>query len=67
MTVSRRWLIPRVRSETIPTLGFERDSRVSRISDSAQRVSPTNTGRGSLMLVHDRLAVAFSLVSGTDP
>src|SRR6185436_14305578 len=57
--------MPRQRIETMPTDGFERDSRFSRISLSAQIVSPANTGRGSSMSVQDRLAAAFSLVSGT--
>ena len=65
ITTSRRWLIPRQRIETIPTFGFDFDSRFSRISLSAQSVSPTKTGFGSAMSVHARLAVAFSLVSGT--
>ena len=51
--------------ETIPTLGFDDDSRTSRISLSAWSVSPSNTGLGSLMSVHSRFAAAFSLVSGT--
>jgi hypothetical protein len=38
---------------------------VLRISLSAQRVSPTNTGAGSLISPQPRLATAFSLVSGT--
>ena len=35
ITTSLRWLIPRQRIETIPTLGFDADSRTSRISLSA--------------------------------
>ena len=35
------------------------------ISLSAQSVSPTKTGFGSLMSVHARFAAAFSDVSGT--
>ena len=54
--------MPRQRMVTMPTCGFERDARVSRISLSAHRVSPTNTGFGSLTSVHPRLAAAFSLV-----
>src|SRR5262249_23248202 len=50
---------------TIPTFGFDPDSRSSRISLSAQSVSPAKTGFGSEMSVHARLAAAFSLVSGT--
>ena len=65
ITTSRRWLIPRQRIETIPTVGVERDSRVSTISLSAHSVSPTKTGFGIEMSVHARFAVAFSLVSGT--
>src|SRR5919106_3779285 len=65
ITTSRRWLIPRQRSVTMPTVGLERDSRVSVTSLSAQSVSPTKTGLGSSISVHERLAAAFSLVSGT--
>ena len=65
ITTSRRWFTPRQRIETMPTLGFDLDSRVSRISLSAQSVSPTKTGFGSLMSVQARFAAAFSLVSGT--
>ena len=65
ITTSRRWLMPRQRIETMPTLGFDFDSRMSRISLSAQSVSPTKTGFGSLMSVQARFAAAFSLVSGT--
>jgi hypothetical protein len=52
ITTSRRWLIPRQRIVTMPTLGFDCDSRSSRISLSAQSVSPAKTGFGSLMSVH---------------
>ena len=52
ITTSRRWLMPRQRIETMPTLGFDFDSRSSRISLSAQSVSPSKTGFGSLMSVH---------------
>ena len=65
ITTSRRWLMPRQRMVTMPTSGFDFDSRFSRISLSAQSVSPTKTGLGSLMSVHCRFAAAFSLVSGT--
>ncbi len=65
ITTSARWLMPRQRIETMPTLGFEADSRSSRISLSAWSVSPSNTGFGSLMSVQARFAAAFSLVSGT--
>src|SRR3972149_3086880 len=65
ITTSRRWLMPRQRMETMPTLGFDFDSRLSVISLSAQSVSPTKTGFGSLMSVQARFAAAFSLVSGT--
>ncbi len=65
ITTSRRWLMPRQRIETMPTLGFDFDSRRSRISLSAHSVSPSKTGFGSLMSVQARLAAAFSLVSGT--
>src|SRR5918996_2330821 len=65
ITTSRRWLSPRHRMVTMPTLGFEADSRSSVISLSAQSVSPAKTGFGSLMSVHERFAAAFSLVSGT--
>src|SRR5439155_1492754 len=46
--------------------GFERDSRSSRISLSAQSVSPSNTGAGSRTSSQPRFATAFSLVSATD-
>jgi hypothetical protein len=65
ITTSRRWLIPRQRTPTIPTSGLDLDSRVETISVSVHSVSPTKTGLGSLMSVQARLAVAFSLVSGT--
>src|SRR5439155_404789 len=65
ITTSRRWLMPRQRMVTMPTLEFDFDSRSSRISLSAHSVSPAKTGFGSLMSVHCRLAAAFSLVSGT--
>ena len=58
--------MPRQRIETMPMFGRDADSRVSRISLSAHSVSPSNTGLGSMMSVHARLAAAFSLVSGTD-
>ena len=65
ITTSRRWLTPRQRIVTMPTLGFDLDSRSARISLSAQIVSPAKTGFGSLMSVYSRFAAAFSLVSGT--
>ena len=65
ITTSRRWLIPRVRIATMPTLGFDCDSRLSSTSLSAQSVSPTKTGLGSLTSVQPRFAAAFSLVSAT--
>ena len=65
MTTFPSWLMPRQRIVTMPTSWFDCDSRFSRISLSAQSVSPTKTGFGSLMSVHWRFAAAFSLVSGT--
>ena len=65
ITTSRRWFTPRQRIETMPMLGREADSRSSRISLSAQRVSPSKTGWGSVMSVQARFAAACSLVSGT--
>src|SRR5579884_1120184 len=65
ITTSARWFTPRVLIDTIPTDGFDDDGRKSRISLSAQSVSPTNTGADSLMSAQARFAVAFSLVSGT--
>ena len=50
----------------MPTFGLLLDSRNPSTSDSAQSVSPQNTGLGSEMSVHARFAVAFSLVSHTD-
>ena len=47
----------------MPTSGGSATRAARVISLSAQSVSPTNTGFGSLMSVHPRLATAFSLVS----
>src|SRR5262249_61618118 len=65
ITTSRRWLTPRQRIETMPMFGRDPDSRSSRISLSAQSVSPSNTGCGRVMSVQARFAAAFSLVAGT--
>src|SRR5206468_3391703 len=43
-TTSRRWLIPRVRTETIPCAGRDAEARAPVTSVSDHSVSPTKTG-----------------------
>ena len=59
------WLKPRVCTVTIPACGRDLLSRLSSTSDSADRVSPTNSGWVSLISRHPRLAIAFWLTSLT--
>jgi len=56
---------PLVSIVTIPCLGLVSDSRVARIVDSENTVSPTKTGATNLILSHPKLAIALKLVVHT--
>src|SRR5579859_6888573 len=55
ITVSSRWLSPRVRTVTMPDPGRDCDSRFSSTSVSARIVSPAKTGAGSRTSFQPRL------------